>query len=86
MLRGLFGAFDRHQHLFAAMLEARATSEAVREMWDADRQSFVAPLAEMIQGEREAGARRTGPTRWRSPRCCSSSTTACSSASRSAAP
>ena len=46
-----------------AMLEARATSQAVREMWDADRQSFVEPLAEMIRAERDGRAGpRTDPT------------------------
>ncbi len=32
MVTGLFGATRRHEHLFAAMLEARATSQAVREI------------------------------------------------------
>ncbi len=61
MLRELFGALDRHAHLFAAMLEARATSEAVRTMWEADRQSFVQPLADVIQRERDAGHAPGGP-------------------------
>ena len=61
MITGLFEAMQRHEHLFAAMLEARATSEAVREMWDADRLSFVEPLAEMIRSEREAGRAPAGP-------------------------
>lgn len=49
MVRALFGAWDRHQHLFRAMLEARATSAAVREMWDADRRSFVPHLASVVE-------------------------------------
>ena len=61
MLRELFGTLDRHHHVFAAMLEARATSEAVRTMWDADRQSFVQPVADMIQEERDAGRAPDGP-------------------------
>jgi AcrR family transcriptional regulator len=61
MLRELFSALDRHAHLFAAMLEARATSEAVRTMWEADRQSFVQPLADVIQRERDAGHAPAGP-------------------------
>lgn len=48
MVRGLFGAFERHQHLFRAMLEARHSSAEVRAMWDADRQSFVPHLAAVI--------------------------------------
>jgi AcrR family transcriptional regulator len=61
MVSGLFEATRRHEHLFAAMLEARATSQAVREMWDADLQSFVEPLAEMIRAERAAGRAPDGP-------------------------
>ncbi len=61
MIIGLFEAMERHRKLFAAMLEARATSDAVREMWEADRQSFVEPLAELIQGERDAGRAPDGP-------------------------
>ncbi|WP_370247805.1 TetR/AcrR family transcriptional regulator [Nocardioides sp.] len=51
MVRGLFAAFDRHQHLYRAMLEARATSAPVREMWDADRRSFVPHLAAVIAAD-----------------------------------
>ena len=61
MILGLFEALERHKRLFGAMLEARASSEAVRDMWDADRLSFVSPLAEMIQGERDAGRAPAGP-------------------------
>lgn len=49
MVRGLFAAWDHHRHLFRAMLDARATSPVVREMWDADRQSFVPHLATVIE-------------------------------------
>ena len=52
---GLFDAWESHQHVFRAMLDARATSPAVRELWDSDRQSFVGPVAEMIKAERAAG-------------------------------
>ncbi len=61
MVAGLFDATRRHEHLFAAMLEARATSQPVREMWDADLLSFVEPLAEMIRAERKAGHAPDGP-------------------------
>jgi AcrR family transcriptional regulator len=61
MVTGLFEATRRHEHLFAAMLEARATSQAVREMWDADLLSFVEPLAQMIRAERTAGRAPDGP-------------------------
>ncbi len=52
MVRGLFGAWERHRHLFRAMLDARATSPSVREMWDNDRASFVPHLAAVIRAER----------------------------------
>lgn len=60
-IRGLFEAWDRHQHLFRAMLEARATNSSVRDMWEADRQSFVPAVAGMIEAEREAGRAPVGP-------------------------
>ena len=60
-IRGLFDAWDRHQSLYRAMLEARATSQAVREMWEADRGSFVEPVASMIRAERAAGRAPEGP-------------------------
>jgi AcrR family transcriptional regulator len=60
-IRGLFAAWDRHEHLYRAMLEARATSPAVRDMWDSDRQSFVEPVAAMIEAERAAGRAPAGP-------------------------
>ena len=87
MLRELFGTLDRHQHVFAAMLEARATSEAVRD--DVGRRPAVLRAA---GGRHDPGASATpagprrDPTPSSSPPSCSSSTTACSSASRSAAP
>ena len=60
-IRGLFEAWERHQNLYRAMLHARATNPAVRQMWEADRQSFEAPVAGMIREEREAGRAPDGP-------------------------
>ncbi|CAB4712199.1 MAG: TetR family transcriptional regulator [Actinobacteria bacterium] len=60
MVRGLFGAWDRHEHLYRAMYDARASSPAVREMWDADRESFVPVVAAMIEAERIAGRAPAG--------------------------
>ena len=54
-IRGLFASWDRHEHLCRATLEARASSPAVRELWDADRESFVPVVAAMIEAERAAG-------------------------------
>lgn len=61
VIRGLFEALDRNQHVYRAMLEARATNEHVRALWDADRRSFVAPIAAMVRAEREAGRAPDGP-------------------------
>lgn len=60
-IRRVFGAWERHQHLYRAMLEARATSPAVREMWDSDRASFVEPVAGVIDAERAAGHAPNAP-------------------------
>lgn len=60
-IRGLFDTWDRHQVIYRAMLDARATSPAVRAMWEADRQSFVGPVAAMIAEERAAGRAPAGP-------------------------
>ncbi len=57
----LFDSWERHRYLFQAMLEARASSTAVREMWDSDRESFVPPVAAMIEAERRAGCAPDGP-------------------------
>ncbi len=60
-IRALFGAWERHQHIYRAMLDARATSAPVREMWESDRASFVPLVAEVIDGERAAGRAPAGP-------------------------
>jgi TetR/AcrR family transcriptional regulator, ethionamide resistance regulator len=60
VIRTLFAAWEKHQYLYRAMLDARATSPAVREMWESDRLSFVAPLAEMIEAERSDGRAPAG--------------------------
>lgn len=57
----MFDTLERNRHLFQAVLEARATSAAVRELWDSDRRSFVAPVAAMIDAERAAGRAPDGP-------------------------
>lgn len=56
----LVDAFDRHRHVYSAMLAARATSPTVQQLWDEDRQSFVAPVAAMIEAERAAGRAPAG--------------------------
>ncbi len=60
MVRALFSTWDKHEHLFRASLDARATSATVRELWDSDRESFVPVVAAMIEAERAAGAAPPG--------------------------
>ena len=60
MVRALFSTWDKHEHLFRALLDARATSATVRELWDSDRESFVPVVAGMIEAERAAGAAPAG--------------------------
>ena len=60
-IRGLIDAWREHEHLYRAMLDARQTNAGVRELWDADRASFVSPVAAMITAEREAGRAPAGP-------------------------
>lgn len=57
----MFDTWEQHRYLFEAMLEARSSSLAVREMWDDDRASFVGPVAAMIADERAAGRAPAGP-------------------------
>jgi TetR/AcrR family transcriptional regulator, ethionamide resistance regulator len=60
MVRALFSTWDKHEHLFRASLDARATSATVRELWDSDRESFVPVVDSMIEAERSTGAAPAG--------------------------
>ncbi|HWH30362.1 MAG TPA: TetR/AcrR family transcriptional regulator [Mycobacteriales bacterium] len=59
-VRALYDAWRRHEHLFRALLDARAVSPAVREMWRADSALFVEPVAAMVEAERAAGRAPAG--------------------------
>lgn len=61
MVTTLFDTVEEQTHLFRAMLEARGQSATVREMWDADRQSFVDLVADLVRTERAAGRAPAGP-------------------------
>lgn len=61
MVTTLFDTVEEHTHLFRAMLEARGQSATVREMWDADRQSFAVLVADLVRTERSAGRAPDGP-------------------------
>jgi AcrR family transcriptional regulator len=55
MLDGLIVMWERHRHLFKAMLEARGAGGTVREIWDAATASFVDSVAAMVRADRAAG-------------------------------
>jgi TetR/AcrR family transcriptional regulator, ethionamide resistance regulator len=60
-IEAMVDTWERHRYLFSAMLEARGSSGAVRQIWDSDRESFVTPVAAMIESERAAGRAPDGP-------------------------
>jgi len=60
-LREMCDVVVERAHLHRALAEARHTSETVRELWEADRGGFVAPIAEVIDAERDAGRAPAGP-------------------------
>jgi AcrR family transcriptional regulator len=55
VIAGLFDAVDQQPHAFRALLEARATSPTVREVWEEGRAEFARMVAGMITSERRAG-------------------------------
>jgi AcrR family transcriptional regulator len=57
----LFAAWEGHQYLYRAMLEASRTSSTLRDVWNSYRESFVGPVASMIESERAAGRAPAGP-------------------------
>ena len=61
MVATLVDVWRRHEYLYRAVLEASRTSAPLREMWDGYRESFVAPVAAMIDEERAAGRAPAGP-------------------------
>lgn len=61
-ITGLFDSVDSSPHTYRALLEARASSPAVRQMWDAGRAEFASVIAGMITTERAAGRAGDGPS------------------------
>lgn len=61
-IRGLVEVWERNRALYRAMLDARQTNPDVRELFDAGRESFIEPLAGMIDAERAAGNAPAGPS------------------------
>ncbi|WP_448509858.1 TetR family transcriptional regulator [Mycolicibacterium thermoresistibile] len=60
MIEALLDTGERHRYLLQAMLEARAVSTTVRELWDTARESFVPAVAAMIEDERVEGRAPAG--------------------------
>lgn len=60
-IAGLFDSVDSSPHTYRALLEARASSPAVRQMWDAGRAEFATVIGGMIATERAAGRAIDGP-------------------------
>ena len=60
-IHSVFDGARRRTHVHRAMLEARATSPAVRERWEAYQDSFVQVLTSVIEAERSVGAAPAGP-------------------------
>ncbi|WP_200931270.1 TetR/AcrR family transcriptional regulator [Frankia sp. R43] len=60
-IRAVLTSGEKHRHLIQGMLVARQRSETVRRLWDEYRESFIGPLAEMIDAERAAGTAPAGP-------------------------
>ncbi|WP_435747187.1 TetR/AcrR family transcriptional regulator [Nocardioides sp. SYSU DS0663] len=61
-IRTVVEGWGRRTHVYRAMLEARATSPAVRERWEARLASFAELVAELIEAERVAGRAPAGPS------------------------
>jgi len=61
MVDGLFAAWESREYLYRAALDARRASAPLRELWEGYRESFVAPVATMIDDERAAGHAPAGP-------------------------
>ncbi len=61
MVETLFDSVEENHHLFRATLEARGQSATLRQLWDADRASFAAMVADLIGTERAAGRAADGP-------------------------
>lgn len=60
-IRAIMGGWSQRTHLFAAILDARAASPAVRDQWEDYQQSYVDVVTDLIEAERAAGAAPAGP-------------------------
>ncbi|MCR6033175.1 TetR family transcriptional regulator [Nocardioides sp. zg-579] len=60
-IRSVVEGWRRRTHVHRAMLEARATSPAVRERWEQRIAAFVEVVAALVESERAAGRAPAGP-------------------------
>ena len=60
-IRAIFVGWGHRTHLYRAILDARASSPAVRDQWDAFQRSYVDVVAGLVAAERESGAAPAGP-------------------------
>ena len=60
-IRAIFHGWAHRTHLYRAILDARASSPAVRDQWDSFQRTYVELVADLIAGERAAGAAPAGP-------------------------
>lgn len=60
-IRTVVEGWGRRTHVYRAMLEARATSPAVRERWESRMRAFVEVVAALIASERDSGTAPPGP-------------------------
>ena len=60
-IRAIAAGWSQRTHLNGAILDARATSPAVREQWEEYQQSYVDVVADLIEAERAAGSAPPGP-------------------------
>jgi AcrR family transcriptional regulator len=54
-------AWDRHEHLLVAMLDASGSDPGARELWEAWMERWIAMTAERIEVERARGRAPDGP-------------------------
>jgi TetR/AcrR family transcriptional regulator, ethionamide resistance regulator len=60
-IRAIVSGWSQRTHLYAAILDARAASPAVRDQWEEYQQSYVDVVADLVDAERAAGAAPGGP-------------------------
>lgn len=61
MIDEMIATWDRHHYIYRATLEASRKNASLRELWQGSRETFVGPIATMIETERAAGRAPDGP-------------------------